>query len=72
MDVWNGFWNRPAAEEKNVSNDVHPISFESSADGQEAETIADTTVQPGELSFEEDTAGGLGRHLGLYSTTFLM
>lgn len=33
---------------------------------------ADATLQPGELSFEEDTAGGLGRHLGLWSTTFLM
>ena len=29
-------------------------------------------LQPGELSLEEDTAGGLGRHLGLYSTTFLI
>lgn len=29
-------------------------------------------IQPGELSFDEDTAGGMGRHLGLTSTTFLM
>ena len=29
-------------------------------------------LQPGELSLEEDTAGGLGRHLGLFSTTFLI
>lgn len=33
---------------------------------------ADDTVQPGELSLEQDTAGGLGRHFGLSSTTFLM
>lgn len=28
--------------------------------------------QPGELTLAEDTAGGMGRHLGLFSTTFLM
>ena len=28
--------------------------------------------QAGELSLEEDVSGGLGRHLGLVSTTFLM
>lgn len=36
------------------------------------EPLADAEVQPGELTFEEDTAGGMGRHLGLFSTTFLM
>lgn len=30
------------------------------------------SVEAGELTFEEDTAGGLGRHLGVFSTTFLM
>lgn len=29
-------------------------------------------AEVGELSFEEDTRGGLGRHLGIVSTTFLM
>lgn len=33
---------------------------------------ADELVAPGELTFEEDTAGGMGRHLGLVSTTLLM
>ena len=33
---------------------------------------ADDLLQPGELSYAEVTAGGLGRHLGLFSTTFLM
>ncbi|KAF2671184.1 high affinity methionine permease [Microthyrium microscopicum] len=36
------------------------------------EPEADKIVKPGELSFEEDTSGGLGRHLGLFSTTFLI
>ncbi|PVH80468.1 amino acid transporter [Cadophora sp. DSE1049] len=30
------------------------------------------SVEAGELTFEEDTAGGLGRHLGVFSTTFLI
>lgn len=40
--------------------------------GVDHEHAADKIVKPGELTFEEDTAGGLGRHLGLFSTTFLM
>ncbi|KUJ17477.1 amino acid transporter [Mollisia scopiformis] len=32
----------------------------------------DLSVQAGELTFEEDTSGGLGRHLGVFSTTFLI
>ena len=35
-------------------------------------TGADQNVQQSDLSFEEDTQGGLGRHLGLMSTTLLM
>jgi hypothetical protein len=31
-----------------------------------------TYVQAGELGFEESTSGGLGRHLGTFSTIFLM
>ncbi|KAE9366968.1 high affinity methionine permease [Stipitochalara longipes BDJ] len=33
---------------------------------------AEKILAPGELSFDEDTRGGLGRHLGLTSTTFLI
>jgi hypothetical protein len=32
----------------------------------------DKSLQAGELTMEEDTAGGMGRHLGLFSTTLLM
>jgi hypothetical protein len=32
----------------------------------------DKLLQPGELSSDEDTRGGLGKHLGLTSTAFLM
>jgi hypothetical protein len=45
--------------------DVQP-SHNLSRDGEfQAEDV-------GELPFEECTQGGLGRHLGLFSTTFLM
>ncbi|KAI9779294.1 MAG: hypothetical protein M1835_004739 [Candelina submexicana] len=45
------------------------------AEGQEvpqAVLEADRLAQPGELTFEENTAGGMQRHLGLFSTTFLI
>ena len=33
---------------------------------------AGVTLQAGELTLEESSAGGIGRHLGLVSTTLLM
>lgn len=38
----------------------------------DAETGTEKILEPGELSFDEDTRGGMGRHLGLMSTTFLI
>ncbi|KAH6666300.1 high affinity methionine permease [Halenospora varia] len=32
----------------------------------------DLSIKAGELTLEEDTAGGMGRHLGVFSTTFLI
>lgn len=32
----------------------------------------DSTAKAGQLDFEQYTRGGLGRHLGVFSTTFLM
>jgi hypothetical protein len=40
--------------------------------GGETETGTEKILEPGELSFDEDTRGGMGRQLGLMSTTFLM
>ena len=40
--------------------------------GKSDEPEADALLRPGELSFEQATSGGLGRHLGIVSTTFLM
>ena len=53
--------------EKEVAEDTSP-----KADEHVALSDADNLIQPGELSYAEVTAGGLGRHLGLFSTTFLM
>ncbi|KAI0317435.1 amino acid transporter [Amylostereum chailletii] len=35
-------------------------------------TVDDADFTPGGLSFEEDTAGGMGRHLGVFSCTMLI
>ncbi|KAF8878903.1 amino acid transporter [Gymnopilus junonius] len=37
-----------------------------------SETQSKDEVNPGELTFEEDTAGGMGRHLGVFSCTMLI
>ncbi|KAH9937963.1 amino acid transporter [Amylocystis lapponica] len=34
--------------------------------------IHEDDLNPGELTFEEDTAGGMGRHLGVFSCTLLI
>ncbi|KAH9895844.1 amino acid transporter [Cubamyces lactineus] len=34
--------------------------------------IEEDELNPGELSFEEDTAGGMGRHLGIFSCTMII
>ncbi|KAF8266355.1 amino acid transporter [Lactarius quietus] len=39
-----------------------------SVDGDEP----DFNISPGELTFEEDTAGGMGRHLGIFDCTMLI
>ncbi|KAL6306436.1 amino acid transporter [Sparassis latifolia] len=43
-------------------------------DIKETEAIPDhdPDLNPGELTFEEDTAGGMGRHLGVFSCTLLI
>ncbi|KAL5504704.1 hypothetical protein ACEPAH_7367 [Sanghuangporus vaninii] len=39
---------------------------------EEVATAADPSLNPGALSFEEDAAGGMGRHLGVFSCTMLI
>jgi len=61
--------------EKNVTTfqfDNERTISESSSGNRDGEPLADQIIEPGGLSFEEDVSGGMGRHLGLFSTTFLM
>ncbi|KAI0078613.1 amino acid transporter [Panus rudis PR-1116 ss-1] len=44
----------------------------SSLEPLEATTIQDADLNPGSLTFEEDAAGGMGRHLGVFSCTLLI
>ncbi|KAH8104173.1 amino acid transporter [Phellopilus nigrolimitatus] len=39
---------------------------------EEQIAVANATLNPGELSFDEDTAGSRGRHLGVFSCTLLI
>ncbi|KAI0353860.1 amino acid transporter [Trametes cingulata] len=39
---------------------------------KEITTAVDPDLNPGELTFEEDAAGGMGRHLGVFSCTLLI
>ncbi|MCJ1357803.1 MAG: hypothetical protein MMC33_007799 [Icmadophila ericetorum] len=68
MNIWNRLRDSSSVEKEHVTSEVHPVT----TNGEENEPLAHTIIHPGELSFEEDTAGGLGRHLGLFSTTFLI
>ncbi|OSD05039.1 amino acid transporter [Trametes coccinea BRFM310] len=47
-------------------------SDDASLASQEITTAVDPDLNPGELSFEEDAAGGMGRHLGVFSCTLLI
>lgn len=52
--------------------DVVVTGIRTPQDSDDEKPVADLMLEPGELSFAEDTSGGMGRHLGLFSTTFLM
>ena len=60
----------PTAVRSDVSSQDKTLFRDS--DSGEVDMEAEKILAPGELSFDEDTRGGLGRHLGLTSTTFLM
>ncbi|CDO71025.1 hypothetical protein BN946_scf184844.g29 [Trametes cinnabarina] len=47
-------------------------SDDTSVASKEITTAVDPDLNPGELSFEEDAAGGMGRHLGVFSCTLLI
>ncbi|KIM84444.1 hypothetical protein PILCRDRAFT_818003 [Piloderma croceum F 1598] len=63
-----------ATSEKDVKNSEKKSRSLSFVDQHEVEitTVKDPTLNPGELTFEEDVAGGMGRHLGVFSCTLLI
>ena len=57
------------AEEIQSGSPASPVN---SSLEKEVAGDADRAIVPGELSCVEVTAGGMGRHLGVTSATFLM
>ena len=61
--------NHTAEQSVVFTNDTITINdVESRHPKQPAENV----LEPGGLSVDEDTSGGLGRHVGLMTATFLM
>ncbi|KAE8447040.1 hypothetical protein EG329_011175 [Mollisiaceae sp. DMI_Dod_QoI] len=67
-------WLRSLFEPRvGVTNIDLLVRDKSPSQDSEDENIRDKRLlEPGELSLADDTSGGLGRHLGLFSTTFLI
>ncbi|CAD6893550.1 unnamed protein product [Tilletia controversa] len=63
----------PMDTAKDGTSDLEARSLDKAVlDEKRGITAADRELQPGELSLEDATAGGQGRHLGLFSTTMLI
>ncbi len=61
----------PSPEEQEPNSPGDSPGGEKAADVG-VDVTTEPTLQAGELSLEEAAHGGMGRHLGLISTTFLM
>ncbi|RDX42915.1 amino acid transporter [Lentinus brumalis] len=63
-----------APVEENLDEKRGKLDGDSDVDvaSKEVTTAVDPDLNPGELTFEEDAAGGLGRHLGVFSCTLLI
>ncbi|KAF8816854.1 high affinity methionine permease [Phlegmacium glaucopus] len=51
---------------------AYPAAKEGSEKSVNGSLTQEPTTNPGELTFEEDVAGGMGRHLGVFSCTMLI
>ncbi len=75
---WFGrVFGRPATEEGITAADLEETRSPRTPPGEKGGVFEDTVdhaplLQAGELTLDEAAKGGLGRHLGLVSTTFLM
>lgn len=54
------------------AGDLPPLKEEGNSKSLTEVYHGDSTIGVGELNFEEYTRGGLGRHLGVFSTICLM
>ncbi|KAG2034092.1 amino acid transporter [Suillus americanus] len=67
------WWSRSSKQQKQDQDDRASESQLSEKDQRILkEPNSDADLNPGGLTFEEDTAGGLGRHLGVTSCTLLI
>ncbi|KAG1852540.1 amino acid transporter [Suillus subluteus] len=67
------WWSRLSKRQRENQDDRASESQLSEKDQRiQKEPNNDTDLNPGGLTFEEDTAGGLGRHLGVTSCTLLI
>ncbi|KAG2055913.1 amino acid transporter [Suillus hirtellus] len=62
------WWSRSSKKQE----EDHTSELNENDQRIQTEPNDDTDLNPGELTFEEDTAGGLGRHLGVTSCTLLI
>jgi hypothetical protein len=71
----------PSIKSSTSNIELRPVPLGSKNGNMGIQSVDDQSSNPsqkyislrsGELTFEEDTSGGLGRHLGVFSTTFLM
>ncbi|KAH8115358.1 high affinity methionine permease [Phellopilus nigrolimitatus] len=64
--------NASISSSKLGKNGVHDSESFATPVPEVQTAAANATLNPGELSFDEDTAGGMGRHLGVFSCTLLI
>lgn len=53
------------------SHSEKDVVFATETVGMELDPDTESDINPGGLTFEEDTAGGMGRHMGVFSCTML-
>ncbi|KAG2038279.1 amino acid transporter [Suillus americanus] len=66
------WWSQLSKQEKEDQDDRASEPQLCENDQKQHNDDSDADLSPGELTFEEDTAGGMGRHLGVTSCTLLI
>ncbi|KAG1847944.1 amino acid transporter [Suillus tomentosus] len=67
------WWSRLSKQQENDQDDrASELQFGEKDQGTQKPHNDNADLSPGELTFEEDTAGGMGRYLGVTSCTLLI